>query len=63
MNYFALAGAIVAGLIALRSVLVIITVATGKKRYADPDWGFTVNAVVTAVTGPLAAWLFSLALS
>lgn len=62
MNYFALAGAILFGLLALRAVLVIVTVATGKKRYAHPEWGFTVNAVLTALFGPLAVWLFSVAI-
>jgi len=61
MNYFALAGGIIAGLIALRAVLLILVVSTGFKRYAA-SYGFLVNAGMAAVFGPLAVWLFSGAL-
>ena len=59
MNYFALAGGIIAGLIALRAVLVIATVSTGFKRYAYAH-GFLINAGFAAVFGTLAAWLFGM---
>jgi hypothetical protein len=59
MSYFALAGGIIAGLIALRAVLIITTVSTGKKKYAHPR-GFLINAAFAAVFGTLAVWLFGL---
>lgn len=60
MNYLALAGGILAGLIALRAILIISTVSTGKKNYAYPEHGFIINAVFAAVFGSLAAWLLGM---
>jgi len=60
MNYFALAGGIVAGLIALRAVLMIVAVSTGFKGWAYAQ-GFLLNAIMAAGFGTLAAWLFGLA--
>jgi hypothetical protein len=60
VNYLALAAGILAALIALRAVLIIVTVSTGKKKYASPEHGFIVNAGFGAVFGTLAIWLFGM---
>ena len=63
MNYLALADGIGAGLIALRAVLIIVTVSTGKKNYAYPEHGFIINTGFATVFGTLAVWMFSLAVA
>jgi hypothetical protein len=60
LNYLALAAGILAGLIALRAVLIIATVSTGKKKYAYPEHGFIINAGFATVFGTLAVWLFGM---
>lgn len=62
MNYFALAGAILFGVLALRSIVLIVAVMIGSMRYADPTWGFPLNALLVAASAPLAAWLYSVAI-
>jgi hypothetical protein len=59
VSYFALAGGIITGLIALRAVLMIIAVSTGFKRWAYAQ-GFLLNVIMAAGFGTLAAWLFSM---
>jgi hypothetical protein len=59
VNYLALAAGIIAALIALRAVLIITTVSTGKREYAFAS-GFLINAGVAAVSATLAVWLFGM---
>lgn len=59
MNYFALAGAILFGLIALYALTRIVTVASGRKRFRDGS-GFLINALMVSAFGTLAAWLVSM---
>jgi hypothetical protein len=59
LNYLALAAGVLAALIALRAVLIIVTVSTGKKKYAA-EYGFIINAAFVAVFGTLAIWLFGM---
>jgi len=56
MNYFALAGAIVAGLIALTSAARILRVAITDASW-DGRYGFQLNVLIAAATVPLTAWL------
>lgn len=59
MNYLALAGALMSGLIALYCLTRIVIVATGRKRFRDGS-GFLLNALAVSVFGTLAAWLVSM---
>lgn len=59
MNYLALAGFILAALIALQSLALIVRATTGKGRWHSSG-GFTINAAVVAIFGALAAWLFGM---
>jgi hypothetical protein len=59
VNYFALAGGIIAGLVALRAVLIIIAVSTGFKRFAYAS-GFLLNAAFAGAFGTLSAWMFGM---
>jgi hypothetical protein len=60
MNYLALAGGIFAGLIALYSLTQLARVTVGHARFDTPAWAFTVNSVIVALFGTLAAWLFGM---
>lgn len=58
MNYLALAGAIITGLTALRSIVTILWVWAGKKKYRHPS-GFLLNELVVAGFAPATIWLGS----
>jgi len=55
MNYFALAGAIIAGLIALSSAARILRVSVTDATW-DGAYGFQLNVLIVAITAPLTAW-------
>jgi hypothetical protein len=59
VNYFSLAGSILTGLIALRAVLMIGATSTGYKKFTYSQ-GFLINALMAAVFGTLAVWLFGM---
>lgn len=62
MNYFALAGGIVAALLGLNAILSFVRVAFGKARWHDTTWGPIVNVLWAAAALTLSVWLFSVAL-
>lgn len=63
MNYLALAGGILAVLIALYCLSRLLVVAIGKQRFESPVSAFIVQSLFVAGTGTLAAWLFGMVAS
>ena len=59
MNYFALAGGIIAGLLALAWTGNILKVTFGNARWGS-GWSLAYHVVCAGVTATLAVWLFSM---
>ena len=60
MNYFALAGAFMAAVLGLTTMLSFVRVALGKAKWHDDVWGPLLNVAWAALLFTLAAWLFSM---
>jgi hypothetical protein len=63
MNYFALLGALLTGVLALASLCLIIGIGIGKGRWYDAFWGPVLNALSVACFGTAAVAFFNMAVS
>lgn len=61
MTYFALAGAFMAALLGLTTMLSFVRVAAGKAKWHDNFWGPTISVIWAALMFTVAVWLFNMA--